>query len=148
MTVISISPDSSGALRLTRHHRLPWQLRMVLRDCGGNVRLPIARKDGGLTDDAQLDHERTGSHDQAARRALYLDESKHLRDVSLSAHVPGFVQEDLAVSDVGRRGWYTAIAGVDRRSHFGGESVLLLNVGASALPAGCRNRFPKSTRPG
>ena len=35
----------------------------------------------------------------------------------------------------------SAIAGVDRRGDFGGQSVLLLNVRASALPAGCRIRF-------
>ena len=34
----------------------------------------------------------------------------------------------------------TASAGVGRCSNFGGESVLLLNVRASAIPAGCRSR--------
>jgi hypothetical protein len=120
MTVISISSDSSGALRISRHNRLPWQMLKVRRGSGGKVRLQIPTKDGGLPDDAQLDHEYTGSRDQATRRALYLDASKHRRDISLSANVPRFVQEDLAVSHVGRRGRYTAIAGVDRCSNFGG----------------------------
>ena len=62
-------------------------------------------------------------------------------DVSVSAGVPGLVQEDLAVPHVGRRSRYPAIAGDDRRGDLGGESVLLLNVGASALPAGCRIRL-------
>jgi hypothetical protein len=77
MTVISISSDSSGALRLSRHNRLPWQMLKVQRGSGGKVRLPIPTKDGGLPDDAQLDHECTGSREQATRRALYLDASKH-----------------------------------------------------------------------
>ena len=102
----------------------------------------------GLPDDAQLDHQDTGSHDQATRRALYLDASKHRPVVSLSADVPGFVQKDLAVSHVGRRSWDAAIARVGRRSNFGGESVLLLNVRASALPAGCRIRLRYRTRIG
>jgi hypothetical protein len=76
MTVISISSDSSGALRLARHNRLPWQMLKVQRGSGGKVRLPIPTKDGGLPDDAQLDHECTGWRDQATRRALYLDASK------------------------------------------------------------------------
>jgi hypothetical protein len=140
MTVISTRRDSSGTLRLSRHNQLPRPMLKVMRGSGGNVRLPIPPKDGGLTDDAQLDHDCTGSHDQAARRALYLDESKHRRDVSLPAGLPGFVQEDLAGPDVGRRGWYTATARVGRCGNFVGQSVLLLNVRASALPAGCRIR--------
>jgi hypothetical protein len=106
------------------------------------------RRMRGLPDDAQLDHPYTGSRDQATRRALYLDASEHRPVVSLSADVPGFVQEDLAVSHVGRRSRDAAIAGVGRCRHFGGESVLLLNVRASALPAGCRIRFRYSTRLG
>ena len=106
------------------------------------------RKMRGIPDDAQLDHQDTGSHDQATRRALYLDASKHRPVVSLSADVPSFVQEDLAVSHVGRRSRDAAIAGVGRRSHFGGESVPLLNVRASALPAGCRIRLRYRTRIG
>jgi hypothetical protein len=47
------------------------------RGSGGKVKLPIPTKEGGLPDDAQLDHECTGSHDQAARRALYLDASEN-----------------------------------------------------------------------
>jgi hypothetical protein len=42
---------------------------------------------------------------------------------------------------VGRRSRGAAIARVGRRSNFGGESVPLLNVRASALPAGCRIRL-------
>ena len=80
----------------------------------------MPKKDGGLPDDEQLDLECTGPRDQATRRALYLDESEHCPDVSVSADVPDFVQEDLAVAHVGRRGGYTAIAGVDRRRNFGG----------------------------
>jgi hypothetical protein len=120
MTVISINSDSSGALRLSRHNRLPWQTLKEQRGSGGELSLPIPTKDGGVPDDAQLDHECTGSRDQATRRALYLDASKHRGDVSFSADVPGFVQEDLAGSHVGRRGRHTAIAGVDRRSNLDG----------------------------
>jgi hypothetical protein len=47
------------------------------RSAGGKMKLPIPTKEGGLPDDAQLDHECTGSHDQATRRALYLDASKN-----------------------------------------------------------------------
>ena len=103
--------------------------------------MPIPTIEGGLPDDAQLDHECNGSHDQATRRALYLDAFAHRPDVSLPADLPDVFQEGLAVAHVGRRSACTAIAGVDRRSDFGGESVLLLNVRASALPAGCRIRF-------
>jgi hypothetical protein len=39
------------------------------RGSGGKVRLPIPAKDGGLPDDAQLDHECNGVHDEATRRA-------------------------------------------------------------------------------
>jgi hypothetical protein len=77
MTVISINSDSSGALRLSRHNRLPWQTLKEQRGSGGELSLPIPTKDGGVPDDAQLDHECTGSRDQATRRALYLDASKH-----------------------------------------------------------------------
>jgi hypothetical protein len=47
------------------------------RGSGGKVKLPIPTKEGGLLDDAQLDRESTGSHDQATRWALYLDASKN-----------------------------------------------------------------------
>ena len=100
----------------------------VKRGSSGKVRPPIPTEDGGLPDDAQLDHECNGSHDQATGRSLYLDASQHRPDVSLSADIPRFVQEGLAVSYVGRRTGYTAIAGVNCRSNFGGQSVLLLNV--------------------
>src|SRR4051812_374526 len=45
-------------------------------------------KGGVLLDDAQLDHECNGWHDQATRRSLYLDASQHRPDVSLSADLP------------------------------------------------------------
>lgn len=102
----------------------------------------------GLPDDAQLDQKYLDLRDEAIRRALHLDASEHRPVVSLPADVPGFVQEDLAVSHVGRRGRNAAIAGVGRRNNFSGESVLLLNVGASALPAGCRIRLRYRTRLG
>src|SRR6185295_15559054 len=102
------------------------------RSSGGKVGRPIPTNDGGLPDDAQFDHKCTGWRDQATHRALYLlDESQHRPDVAVSADVPRLVQEDLAVSHVGRRIRYPALAGVDRRGDFGGESVLLLNVRAS-----------------
>ena len=100
----------------------------VQRRSGGKVSLPIPTKVGGLSDDDQLDHECTGSRDQATHRALYLDESQHRPDVPVSADVPRLVQEDLAVSHVGRRIRDPALAGVDRRGDFGGEPVFLLNV--------------------
>jgi hypothetical protein len=77
LTVISISSDSSGTLRLSRHNRMTWSMLKVQSGSGGKVRLPIPTKEGGLPDDAQLDHECNGSRDQATRRALYLDASKH-----------------------------------------------------------------------
>jgi hypothetical protein len=82
---------------------------MAVADAQGTARvrrqsdLPIPTKEGGLPNDAQLDHEYNGSHDQATRRALYLVASEHRADISLSADVPRFIQEDLAISDVGRR---------------------------------------------
>ena len=102
---------------------------------------PIPIKERGVLEDARLNYKFSGSRDQAVRRAICLDASKHRADVSLSADIPGFVQEDLAVSDVGRRTSDAEIAGDRGRSDFGGESVLLLNVGAFALPAGCRIRL-------
>jgi hypothetical protein len=74
---VANSSDSSGALRISRHNRLPWQMLKVQRGSDGKVGLPIPTKDGGLPDDAQLDHECTGSREKATRRALYLDASKH-----------------------------------------------------------------------
>jgi hypothetical protein len=88
-----------------------------------------------------LDRQHTGSRDQATCRALYLDASKYRPFVQLSAHIPSFVQEDLAGPHVGRRTRDAAISRDGRRGNFGGESVLLLNVRASALPAGCRIRL-------
>jgi hypothetical protein len=49
MTVISISSDSSGALRFSRHNRLPWRKLKVQGGSDGEVRLPTPTKDGGLT---------------------------------------------------------------------------------------------------
>jgi hypothetical protein len=75
---------------------------------------------GGLLDHPQIDHESSGSRDQETSRALYLDASQNRPDVSLSADLPCFVQDDVAISHVGRPGQYTAIARGDRRSDFGG----------------------------
>jgi hypothetical protein len=110
LTVFSISTDSSGVLELSRHNQGQWQMLSALRGSAGKLKLPIPTNDGGLRNDAQLDHEHTGSHDQAARRALYLDASQHCRNVWFSAFLPDCFQEELAVSHVGRRARYSPIA--------------------------------------
>ena len=134
--------------RIHAHEPRPVTVRPKSRLCmlanaspANNNGYPRTAKDEGLPHDAYLDHQQIGSHDQATRQALYLDASKDRPVVSLSAAVPDFIQEDVAVSHVGRRTQDAAIARVGGRGNFGGEPMLLLNVRASALPAGCRIRL-------
>src|SRR5690242_12653237 len=98
---------------------------------------PIRMQEEGWTADARLHYECTCQREQETRRALYLDAPQHCPDISISTDVPGFIQEDLAVADVGWRAGRPAVEGNDRRRGLCGESVRLLNLRAPVIPAVC-----------
>ena len=113
----------------------------VQQGFGRKVRLPIPTKDGGLPDDARLITSAL-VRDQATRGALYLDELTSPPGPSecRPGYQASFKKTWLSLMWGGTR--HPAIAGVDRRGDFGGESVLLLNVGAFC--SSCRLQDPNS----